>query len=314
MSMSELKEKKEETGPRLNQSAKPPIPTDSALKRSIKIHLFAFTITNIFLLFLNLLFTPALLWVIYPFFGWLIGVALHSMAVIIRKQHVHVKAVLLHVTVYLFTNLLLVVINYFNSLKIDWALFPLFFWGFALAAHIGFIIIASPQKNPPKNKDKIKRKMKTKLLEKRLNLSQDLKEKSMINSKKMKENALKKRDQLMSPGIKISTEPKGAEIAFLNDPIPKASNRKPKNVNKKASSFTEVNAPLTQKEREELKKTEAEVDVKKQRFTCIVHKGFITGANIYACPHCDTIYCIKCATALKKKNEKCWSCNAEFEL
>ena len=70
---------------------------------------------------------------------------------------------------------------------------------------------------------------------------------------------------------------------------------------------------LSSHELEELRKTEAEVSVEKEHHICVVHRGKIVGA-IYLCPKCETYYCMKCATVLKKKSETCWACNNEIEL
>ncbi len=70
---------------------------------------------------------------------------------------------------------------------------------------------------------------------------------------------------------------------------------------------------ITEKEKEELKKTEAEVDVETKKFTCVVHRGTITG-NVYICPSCQSIYCYRCAKVLKIKGEPCWSCNKEIDI
>jgi hypothetical protein len=59
--------------------------------------------------------------------------------------------------------------------------------------------------------------------------------------------------------------------------------------------------------------TEQEVGVQEQKFTCVVHKGPITGSN-YLCSKCGTFYCLKCATALKKNGEKCWTCGSDLEV
>jgi len=59
--------------------------------------------------------------------------------------------------------------------------------------------------------------------------------------------------------------------------------------------------------------TEQEVNVQEQKFTCVVHKGPITGAN-YLCSKCGTFYCLNCAIALKKNQEKCWTCGAELTV
>jgi hypothetical protein len=63
----------------------------------------------------------------------------------------------------------------------------------------------------------------------------------------------------------------------------------------------------------ELDTTEKEVGVEEAKTMCIVHKGPISGA-IYLCPKCKVFYCFKCAEALKKNGEKCWSCKAEIEV
>ena len=83
---------------------------------------------------------------------------------------------------------------------------------------------------------------------------------------------------------------------------------------KKEKAVDETSKELTEEEKQDLAKTEREVGVEKQKIQCIVHKGPIVGANIYVCPSCKGFYCTKCATALKEKGEKCWSCDNEFEL
>ncbi len=65
--------------------------------------------------------------------------------------------------------------------------------------------------------------------------------------------------------------------------------------------------------KKEIRKTEAEVSVEKESHVCLVHRGKITGA-VYICPECETYYCMKCATALKKKGETCWVCDTQIDL
>ncbi|TFF89600.1 MAG: hypothetical protein EU548_07275 [Promethearchaeota archaeon] len=71
--------------------------------------------------------------------------------------------------------------------------------------------------------------------------------------------------------------------------------------------------PLTEAEKAEIERAEAEMEVEKEKHICVVHKGPIKGA-IYLCPECSTFYCMKCARTLKMKGEKCWSCEAEIEV
>jgi len=89
----------------------------------------------------------------------------------------------------------------------------------------------------------------------------------------------------------------------------KSKGAKPKEI--REEKLEPVSLGLSAEELEELRKTEAEMDVQEQKFTCIVHKGPIKG-NLYLCPHCKTLYCEKCAKALEEKDEKCWACEKEF--
>ncbi len=63
----------------------------------------------------------------------------------------------------------------------------------------------------------------------------------------------------------------------------------------------------------EIQRTKGEVQVEKEKHICVVHKGKIVG-TVYICPNCETYYCMKCATALKKKNENCWVCNTKIKI
>jgi len=72
-------------------------------------------------------------------------------------------------------------------------------------------------------------------------------------------------------------------------------------------------AGFSEAEKKELEKTESEMDIKKKKVECIVHRGPIVG-SIYLCPNCMTYYCIKCAKALKEKDEACWSCGEKIEI
>ena len=62
-----------------------------------------------------------------------------------------------------------------------------------------------------------------------------------------------------------------------------------------------------------LQKTEAEVDIDKEKHFCVVHRGKIVGAA-YICPKCESYYCLKCATSLKENNEACWACNSKIDI
>ena len=107
--------------------------------------------------------------------------------------------------------------------------------------------------------------------------------------------------------ISLKEIPKSERIRIPKKP-PKGVAKKPK----KETLTEQVQQQLTQAELEEIKKTESEMDIEKQKVTCIVHKGPIEG-NLYLCPHCKTFYCAKCAKTLKEKGEECWSCGKELD-
>lgn len=82
---------------------------------------------------------------------------------------------------------------------------------------------------------------------------------------------------------------------------------------KKVGVEAPVRKHLTPEELQELQQTEQEVTARLDVKTCIVHKGPIKGAN-YACPHCNTFYCLNCVLALANAGELCWSCGKSLEL
>ena len=111
---------------------------------SVKIHLGIFTIVSILLLIINLIFTPLVLWIIYPFFGWLIGVSMHFVAYMLYARGVFPMAkrgVIFHADAYIFTLLLLTIINFFTFPEFLWVLYPIIFWGVALIIHILIYLI-----------------------------------------------------------------------------------------------------------------------------------------------------------------------------
>jgi hypothetical protein len=106
---------------------------------SVKIHLGVFIIVSILLLIINLLFTPSILWIIYPFFGWLTGVAEHSVAYLLYARGVYPiakRGVIFHLTAYIFTMSFLFIINIFTLPTYYWVLFPAVFWGAGMIIHI----------------------------------------------------------------------------------------------------------------------------------------------------------------------------------
>ncbi|MFW9952249.1 MAG: 2TM domain-containing protein [Candidatus Thorarchaeota archaeon] len=106
---------------------------------SVKIHVGVYIIVSLLLLGINILFTPSILWIIFPFFGWLIGVMMHTVAYLVYAKGVYPMAkrgVIFHFTAYIFVNLLLFVINYFTYPIFYWVSFPAMFWAVALILHL----------------------------------------------------------------------------------------------------------------------------------------------------------------------------------
>ncbi|MBN1799961.1 MAG: tetratricopeptide repeat protein [Candidatus Lokiarchaeota archaeon] len=67
-------------------------------------------------------------------------------------------------------------------------------------------------------------------------------------------------------------------------------------------------------EREELLKTELELELHVKEFICAVHKGPVSGLDVYICPKCAMVYCRACAQAIKTRGDYCWFCRANLEL
>jgi len=125
--------------------------------------------------------------------------------------------------------------------------------------------------------------------------------KETVEQKKLKPKAAGKQK------LKVKIKQKGPTLPPI---LPKG----PKKAKKDEIEFEDESKELSPEEKEELQKTEEEVDVEKQKFICVVHKGPIKADNIYLCPGCQTFYCVNCAKALKVKGEKCWSCDMDIQL
>lgn len=110
---------------------------------SVKIHVIIFVLVNIVLLLINLLTTP-FFWVVFPFFGWLIVVAIHCLSYILYARGVYPmgkRALLYTITAYIFGMLLLFVANYITLGVINWALYPAFFGGIGVLVYIFIYLI-----------------------------------------------------------------------------------------------------------------------------------------------------------------------------
>ena len=108
-------------------------------RMSVKIHVSVYITVCFFLSAINLVFTPMFWWVLFPIFGWLIGVAEHITSYILYARGVYPSAkrgAIYHSVAYIFVMLLLFVTNYFNSPLYYWSIFPAFIWGTGLVIHL----------------------------------------------------------------------------------------------------------------------------------------------------------------------------------
>jgi len=141
------------------------------------------------------------------------------------------------------------------------------------------------------------------------------------------QEAIRKRERLLTTEFQEKTESvaKESKLTPIPTPVKKAEPVKrdlkptkrvePKKaiMKKKVATIPPVPIDLSKDEEMELAKTESEVGVEKNQFTCIVHRGDIHG-NIYLCQQCQTFYCDRCAKVLKLKGDKCWSCGNEIAI
>ena len=106
---------------------------------SVKIHVGVYIIVSLLLLAINLMFSPSFLWIIFPFFGWLVGVVMHSVAYIVYAKGVFPiakRGLIFNFAAYIFVNLLLLVINWSTYPIFYWVFIPIIFWGAALILHM----------------------------------------------------------------------------------------------------------------------------------------------------------------------------------
>jgi len=107
---------------------------------SVRVHAICYVSINALLFILNLIFTPTDWWVVFPLFGWLIGLALHATAYIVwvKGMGYSRRAILFHLVGYIFTMFLLLITNYSLSGTLDWVIYPAIGWGGGLFLHILF--------------------------------------------------------------------------------------------------------------------------------------------------------------------------------
>nr|MDO8083547.1 NosD domain-containing protein [Candidatus Sigynarchaeum springense] len=136
---------------------------------------------------------------------------------------------------------------------------------------------------------------------------------SRKRAKAKKVEARGKEDKKQLPDV--SQPGIGKQIPDVSMPPPMVGKVPPKLAEGKAAmghtSDTGQERKFSAKELQDIKATAEQVTAFKEAKTCIVHKGPITG-TIYVCPQCDSLYCLKCAKALKESGQQCWTCGIEL--
>ncbi|TFG04450.1 MAG: 2TM domain-containing protein [Promethearchaeota archaeon] len=130
---------------------------------SVKIHAIAYILVNILLFFINAIFTPnvwelSTWWALYPALGWLVGLAIHITAYMLYAggYGYETRGILFNFVAYLFSMLLLAVIDYMTSPAFEWFFYPALFWGVGIIVHI--IISSWITRNQRGSEGKLSRK------------------------------------------------------------------------------------------------------------------------------------------------------------
>ncbi len=106
---------------------------------SVKIHAGVYVTGCSLMVLINWFFTPGNWWVLYPIFGWLIGLVEHYTSYIVYARGVYPiakRAVIFHLMAYIFAIILLFVINILVNPLFYWVIIPVIFWGAGLIIHI----------------------------------------------------------------------------------------------------------------------------------------------------------------------------------
>lgn len=135
---------------------------------SVLIHYAVFIFISILLLTINLLFSRQILWIIFPFFGWFIGIVMHTVGYFVYARGVYPLAkrtVIFHIFAYLSVMLFLFLIDFFTP-ENYWVLFPAIVWGIVVIIHYSVYMIYfksridEPRKSLSRREKAIEREMK----------------------------------------------------------------------------------------------------------------------------------------------------------
>lgn len=136
----------------------------------------AYVLVNLLLVVINWIFSPQSWWVLYPIFGWLIGLAMHALAYSLYAEGVEsisYRGVVYNAVAYIFTIMLLIVVDLMDTGIVEWAWIVAVCWIAGLVVHLSLHIMffratgAKPEKKisrkekaVDKEMEKMRRKMK----------------------------------------------------------------------------------------------------------------------------------------------------------
>ena len=133
-------------------------------RHSVRIHALAYVLVNTVLFLLNVIFSPQTWWVLYPIFGWLIGLAMHALAYSLYAEGVEsmsYRGVIYNAVAYIFTIMLLMVIDMMDSMTVEWAWIVAVCWVAGLTVHLAVhLIFFRATRTKKKPEKKISRKEK----------------------------------------------------------------------------------------------------------------------------------------------------------
>ena len=124
-------------------------------------HAFIYAAVNLFLAFIDFYDGDGIIdWVWYPMAGWGLGLAIHGFAYTSKRG----SELSYHIFIYAVVNVFLTAIDYLGDGELNWVIYPIFWWGFAVLVHIIIHVIAKPKKGEDPNKSWLDRKVEQELI------------------------------------------------------------------------------------------------------------------------------------------------------
>ncbi len=323
------------------------------LKKSVILHSGSFVVGNAMLFAINLIFTPKFLWALLPFFGWLIALSMHSViASTMSVKSPLKKGFILHLALFIVTNLLLFDINIAFSPDYLWAFYPAFGWGAVIFLHLGVLLTDKVLSDQKKglilhiilyigvnallividyiSSDKISWALFPLIFWGAGLVMHGVVYGTYLAGKPIKpktKDPTKKKGPIGLGKGKIIDKARAlgkraklmAVFQEKKDVAPEATSnlsvkaQKIKKAVKPKKDLSLEKIPEGLTEAEEAELKKTEAEIDLEENEAIcVVHKAAIVGTVYICPQCKTYYCLKCANALVEKEEKCWTCESEI--